>query len=91
MVLVLLVGEGGHQNGWRCCCHRMGRSLGLAPLLMALISAPAYAIGDDSWEWYTGMTPYEQCRDYLNGDPFIEKVIAEDLSYCDELWGEPER
>ena len=37
------------------------------------------------------MTPYEQCRDYLNGDPFIEKVIAEDLSYCDELWGEPER
>jgi hypothetical protein len=68
-------------------CERFG----VVALLIGLMSGPVHAIGDDSWDWYTGMTPYEQCMDYLNGDPFIEKVIAEDLSHCEEIWGEPTR
>ena len=68
----------------------MRRQLGVVVVMLGLSSAPVFGFGNDSWDWYTGMTPFEQCMDYLNGDPFIEKVIAEDLSHCEELWGEPE-
>ena len=68
----------------------MRRQLGVVVVMLGLSSAPVFGLGNDSWDWYTGMTPFEQCMDYLNGDPFIEKVIAEDLSHCEELWGEPE-
>ena len=58
-------------------------------MVVVLTTGPLLAFGvvDDGWSWYTGMTPYEQCQAYLRGDPDIERVLAEDLSECAELWG----
>ena len=40
-------------------------------------SSPVRAAGgDDAWDWYTGMTPFEQCEEYLLGDPYMETVLA---------------
>ena len=63
------------------------RCLGVAAFFVAITGPAAGAIGADAWDWYTGMSPYEQCMDYLSGDPDIEKVLAEDLSHCEDLWG----
>ncbi len=66
------------------------RMFGFVSLLLWLTAGAAMAVGDDAWDWYTAMTPYEQCMDYLNGDPAIEKILAEDFSDCADLWGEAE-
>lgn len=64
--------------------------LAFAALLIPLTSGSASAIGDDAWDWYSAMSPFEQCMDYLAGDPDIEQVLAKDLSYCEGLWDSPE-
>ncbi len=66
------------------------RCLALAALCIPLTSGSVRAVVDDAWDWYSAMSPYEQCIDYLAGDPDIEQVLAKDLSYCDGLWGSPE-
>ena len=66
------------------------RCLAVAALCIPLTSGPVRAVVDDAWDWYSAMSPYEQCIDYLAGDPDIEQVLAKDLSYCDGLWGSPE-
>ena len=65
------------------------RCLAVAALFVSItgFAAGAIGIGDDAWDWYSGMSPYEQCMDYLSGDPDIETVLAEDLSFCEDLWG----
>ena len=73
------------QNGHPL--FKMMHSLALFILLCFSSPATAQALDDDSWDWYTGMSPFEQCMDYLNGDPFIEEVTGEDLSSCGEIWG----
>jgi len=66
------------------CCRLEHRE---APMTAV---ATVRAVVDDAWDWYSAMSPYEQCVDYLAGDPDIEQVLAKDLSYCDGLWGSPE-
>ena len=77
-----------HHNG---ALESVGmRCLALAALCIPLTSGSVRAVVDDAWDWYSAMSPYEQCIDYLAGDPDIEQVLAKDLSYCDGLWGSPE-
>ena len=48
----------------------------------------AYGTNGDAWDWYTGMTPFEQCQDYLSGDPYIEEVTGDDFTDCEFLWSD---
>ena len=60
--------------------------------IFLLSSGPSHALdGGDWWDWYTGMSPYEQCMDYLAGDTDIESVLNEDFTGCGDRWDIPDR
>ena len=60
--------------------------------ILLLSSGPSHALdGGDRWDWYTGMSPYEQCMDYLAGDTDIESVLNEDFTGCGDRWDIPDR
>ena len=62
--------------------------LSVLTFLVLFGSLPSYAYGTngDPWDWYKGMTPFEQCQDYLSGDPYIEEVTGDDFTDCDFFW-----
>ena len=59
-------------------------------IFIGIINIPSAAfagIFSGDYNPYMGLSPFEQCMIYLDGDENIEEELNEDLYGCGEKWG----